>query len=110
VGIELGAEASHVVTDIQSASRPQDIRIRGHACDPRGGVEAGDVRTVPLASQLGHGSTASIRRQPVRIVKDPSKGSDATLRATARSGGSLNATPADIPLAQLRRMRGISGN
>jgi hypothetical protein len=74
----LSAEASHVVTGIRSASRSQDVRIgRGrHARDPRGGVEAGDVMTVPLAGQPGHGITASVRRQPARIVEDPREGGD----------------------------------
>jgi hypothetical protein len=72
----LSAEASHVVTGIRSASRSQDVRIgRGrHARDPRGGVEAGDVMTVPLAGQPGHGITASVRRQPVRIVEGRREG------------------------------------
>lgn len=30
--------------------------------------------TVPLAGQLGHGMTASIRRQPVRILEDRKEG------------------------------------
>jgi hypothetical protein len=68
----LSAEALHVATGIRSASRSQDVRIgrRRHARDPRGGVEAGDVMTVPLAGQPGHGITASVRRQPARIVDD----------------------------------------
>jgi hypothetical protein len=36
--------------------------------DPLNSVEAGDLMTVPLAGQLGHGVTSSMRRQPVRIV------------------------------------------
>jgi hypothetical protein len=36
--------------------------------DPLNNVEAGDLMTVPLAGQLGHGVTSSMRRQPVRIV------------------------------------------
>jgi hypothetical protein len=76
VGVELSAEALHVVTGIRSASRPQGVRVgRGrHARDPRGGVEAGDVMAVPVAGQLGHGITASIRRPPVRIVEGPKEG------------------------------------
>jgi hypothetical protein len=71
VGVELSAEALHVVTGIRSASRPQGVRVgRGrHARDPRGDVEAGDVMTVPLTGQPRHGITASLRRQPVRIVE-----------------------------------------
>ena len=70
MGVELSTEASHVVTNTRSASRSQDIRIgRGrHARDPRDGVEAGDVMTVPLAGQPGHGIIASFRRQPARIA------------------------------------------
>jgi hypothetical protein len=66
----LSAEASHVVTGIPSASRSQGVRVaRGrHARDPLNSVEAGDLMTVPVAGQLGHGVTAIIRRQPVRIV------------------------------------------
>jgi hypothetical protein len=65
----LSAEAFHVVTGIRFASCPQDVRI-GHgrrARDPRGSVETGDVVTIPLAGQLGHGITASLRRRPVRV-------------------------------------------
>jgi hypothetical protein len=42
--------------------------------DSRGGVEAGDVMTVPVAGQLGHGITASVRRQPARIVEGRREG------------------------------------
>jgi hypothetical protein len=45
-----------------------------HARDPRGSVEAGDVMTVPRAGQLGHGMTASMRRQPGRIVEGGKEG------------------------------------
>ena len=70
VGVELSAEASHVVTDIRPASRPQDIRVgRGRSArGPRGGVEAGDVMAVPPAGQPGPGIIASFRRQPARIA------------------------------------------
>jgi hypothetical protein len=72
----LSTEASHVVTDIRSASRSQDVREgRGsHARDPRGSVEAGDIVTVPAAGQLGHAITVSLRRQPVWIVEDRKEG------------------------------------
>ena len=67
----MSTEASHVVTGICLASRSQGVRVgRGrHARDPRGGVEPGDVMTVPRAGQPGHGITASLRRQPSRIVE-----------------------------------------
>jgi hypothetical protein len=78
VGVELSAEASHVVTDIRPASRPQDVRVRvgrgRSARDPRGGVEAGDAMAVPVAGQLGHGITASVRRQPAGIVEGRKEG------------------------------------
>jgi len=73
-GVELSAEASPTVADSRPASRPQDIRVGRHARDPRGSVAAGDVRTVPLAGQPGHGITASLRRQPVRIVEGRREG------------------------------------
>jgi hypothetical protein len=42
--------------------------------DSLGGVEAGDVMTVPAAGQPGHGITASVRRQPPRIVEGRKEG------------------------------------
>ena len=42
--------------------------------DSLGGVEAGDVMTVPAAGQPGHGITASVRRQPARIVEGRKEG------------------------------------
>jgi hypothetical protein len=67
----LSAEASHIVTGIPPASRSQGVRVaRGrHARVPLTSVEAGDVKTVPRAGQLGHGMTAGMRRQPGRIVE-----------------------------------------
>src|ERR1700748_2023503 len=64
------------MTGSRSASRLQDVRVgRGrHARDPRGSVAANDVMTVPVAGQLGHRITASLRRQPVRIVEGRKEG------------------------------------
>jgi hypothetical protein len=72
----LSADVSHVVTGIPSASRSQGVRVaRGrHARDPLNSVEAGDLMTVPLAGQPGHGITASMRRQPARIVDGHKEG------------------------------------
>ena len=66
----LSAEASHVVTGIPSPNGSQGVCVGHgrHARDLRASVELGDVMTVPLAGQLGHGMTASIRCQPVRIL------------------------------------------
>ena len=68
----MSADVSHVVTAIPSASRLQGVRVaRGrHARDLRGNVAADDVMTVPL----GHGMTASIWRQPVRIAEGRKEG------------------------------------
>jgi hypothetical protein len=57
-------------------SRSQGVRVaRGrHARDPQGSVEAGDGMTVPVAGQPGHRMTASIRRQPARIMGGREKG------------------------------------
>jgi hypothetical protein len=74
VGVELSAEAPQVAANSRPASRPRDIRVGRHARDPRGSVEAGDVMTVPAAGQPGHGITASLRRQPVRIVEGRREG------------------------------------
>ena len=62
----MSADVSHIVT----ASRSQGVRVARvrHARDPQGSVEAGAVMTLPVAGQPGHGMTASIRRQPVRIT------------------------------------------
>jgi hypothetical protein len=72
----LSADVSHVVTGIPSASRSQAVRERHgrHARDPRDSVEAGDVMTIPVAGQSGHGMTASVRRQPARIVEGRKEG------------------------------------
>jgi hypothetical protein len=76
VGVELSAEASHVMTGTRLAGHPQDVRVgRGrHARDPGASDQAGDVITVPLAGQPGHGLAASLRRQPVRIVEGRKEG------------------------------------
>jgi hypothetical protein len=72
----LSAEASDVLTGIRSATCTQGVRTgRGrHARNPRGTVEAGDIRAVPLAGQPGHGITASLRRQSARIVQGRQEG------------------------------------
>jgi len=58
------------------AGHAQGVRAgRGrHARDPQSSFEAGDVMTVPVAGQPGHGMTASLRRQPVRIVEGRKEG------------------------------------
>jgi len=72
----LSAEVSNVLTGIRSATYTPDVRVGPgrHTRDPRGSVEAGDLRAVPLAGQPGHGITASLRRQPVRIVEGRQEG------------------------------------
>jgi len=64
------------MTGIRSANGSQGIRVgRGHhARDPQGSVEASDVIAVPLPGELGHGITASLRRQPVRILEGRKEG------------------------------------
>jgi hypothetical protein len=76
VGFELSIEVSDVVTSTRPATRSHGGRAaRGrHARDPRGSVEAGDGRTAPLPGQPGHGITASLRRQPVRIAEGRQEG------------------------------------
>ena len=68
----MSAEASHVVTDIRSASRSQGVRVgRGrHDRDPRVRGDAGVVAALPLAGQPGHGRTASLRRQSVWMADE----------------------------------------
>jgi len=68
----LSAEASHVVTDIRSASRSQGVRVRRghHGRDPHVRMDAEDVAALPLAGQPGHGRTASLRRQGVWMADD----------------------------------------
>ena len=72
----MSAEASHVLTGIRPDSRSQGVH-EGHGHndrDPRASIEAGDALTVPVAGQSGHGITACIRRQPVRIVEGRKEG------------------------------------
>jgi hypothetical protein len=68
----LSAEALHVVTDIRSATRPRGVRVgRGrHDRDSRVRRDAGDVATLPVAGQPGHGRTTSLRRQSVWMAED----------------------------------------
>jgi len=105
----LSAEASGVVTGIPSANGSQGVCVgRGrHARDPRASVEAGDVMTVPLAGRLGHGMTASIRRQPVRILEDGKEGGyrDAFEVVCGDCGDHLYRDYSEISLA-LQRIRG----
>ena len=91
------------------AGRSQGVRVgRGrHARNPRGSVEAGDVMTVPLAGQPGHGITASIRRQPVRILQGGKEGGfrDAFEVVCCDCGDLLYWDYSEISLA-LQRIRG----
>jgi hypothetical protein len=68
----LSAQALHVVTDIRSATRSRGVRVdRGrHDRDPRVRRDAGDVATLPVAGQPGHGRTTSLRRQSVWTAED----------------------------------------
>jgi hypothetical protein len=65
----LGADALRVVTGIWFAGCPRDVRagLGRRARSLRGSVETGDVLTIPLGGQLGHGVTARLRRRPVRV-------------------------------------------
>jgi len=67
----LSAEALHVVTGIRSASRSRGVRVgRGrHDRDPRVRIDGGDVVTLPLAAQPGHGR-AMLRRQLVWMADE----------------------------------------
>jgi hypothetical protein len=68
----LSAKASHVVTDVRSASRSQGVQV-GRGCDdrdPRARIDAEDAVTLPVAGQPGHGRTASLRRQLVWMAED----------------------------------------
>ena len=67
----MSTEASHVVTDIRSASRSRGVRVgRGrHDRDPQVRIDAGDVVTLPLAGQPGHGE-ATLRRQLVWMADE----------------------------------------
>jgi hypothetical protein len=63
--------------------------------------------TVPLAGQLGHGMTASIRRQPVRILEGGKEGGyrDAFEVVCGDCGDHLYWDYSEIPLP-LQRIRG----
>jgi hypothetical protein len=68
----LSAGALHVVTGIRSATRSRGVRVdRGrHDRDSRVRRDAGDVATLPVAGQPGHGRTSSLRRQSVWMAED----------------------------------------
>jgi hypothetical protein len=91
------------------AGRSQGVHVgRGrHARDPQSSFEAGDVMTVPVAGQPGHGITASIRRQPVRILQGGKDGgySDAFEVVCGDCGDHLYWDYAEISLS-LQRTRG----
>ena len=78
-----------------------------HARDPQGSVEAGAVMTVPLAGQPGHGMTAIMRRQPVRIVEGRKEGGyrDAFEVVCCDCGDHLYWDYSEISLS-LQRIRG----
>ena len=107
----MSAKASHIATDIRPAPYSQSVRAgRGrHARDAQGGVEAGDRMTVPLPGQPGHDMTASMRRQPVRIVQGRKEGGcrDAFEVVCCDCGDRIYGDCSKIPLS-LQRIRGPS--
>ena len=109
VGVTLSAETSPVKTDIRPANCPQDVWVgRGrHARDPQASAEAGDISSVPLAGQTGHGITASIRRQPVLFVEGPKEGGyrDVFEIVCGDCGDQLYWDYSEIPVS-LQRIRG----
>ena len=61
----------HIATDTRLADRSDHVQVprsRHDPCDPW--LRMGDqgLMRLPLAGQAGHGCTASLRRQPARIV------------------------------------------
>jgi hypothetical protein len=59
-----------IVTDTQAASRSSAVRATGvrNARRLNGRAEVENLPLRPAAGQPGHGATASLRRQPARIV------------------------------------------
>jgi hypothetical protein len=73
----VGPGDTGIVTSIRSPDRPSAIPIsRGphHPGDSRPRSDDQDFTTVPAAGQPGHGCTASLRRQPARIVEGRGEG------------------------------------
>jgi hypothetical protein len=66
----LSAEASHLVTDISSASRSQGVGRGRPTRDPRVRIHAEGVVILPLAGQPGHGRATSLRRQSLWMADD----------------------------------------
>ncbi len=64
----------HLVTSETPPEHPADIAKPAgprHARSPRPGI---DTPAIPPAGKPGHGATASLRRQPVRIVDGQPEG------------------------------------
>jgi hypothetical protein len=83
------------------APRPPDRR------DPRLGTGSNGVYTGPLAGQPGHGSTAHLRRQPVRIVDGRAEGgyTDMFELICPDCGDHLDLEYSEVP-PRLQRLRG----
>jgi hypothetical protein len=62
--------AGEIIAELERLRESDLVQV----IDSLGGVEAGDVMTVPAAGQPGHGITASVRRQPARIVEGRREG------------------------------------
>lgn len=59
---DIGVRSADESSAVPAAPRARRVR------DPRRSVEAGEAVRVPAAGQPGHGTAASLRRQPARIV------------------------------------------
>jgi hypothetical protein len=99
-----------VVTSPRSADRPGVVVVSrdGHdSADPWLRIDDRGVSGVPLAGQPGHGRTASLRRQPARIVAGRMEGgyTDAFELICGECGDHPYVDYRDIP-PRLQRLRG----
>jgi hypothetical protein len=99
-----------MVTSPRSADRPGVVvvaRDGRDGADPWLRIDGHGVSGVPLAGQPGHGRTASLRRQPARIVAGRMEGgyTDAFELICGQCGDHPYVDYRDIP-PRLQRLRG----
>ncbi len=77
LGARVSRESLHVANSRQPAGRSTGAAVRDgprHAGDPHSGTDAVAAAAAPAAGEPGHGATASLRRQPLRIVEGRTEG------------------------------------
>ncbi len=73
----MSPEDTDLATSTRPLDRPDDVPVPNHPHDPGYPWPRPDdqgLATLPAAGQPGHGRTASLRRQPARIVEGRAEG------------------------------------